>query len=236
MDDRVSPVDISTLQERVYQELRGSLQQGKFMPGEVVTIRTLARALGTSAMPVREAIQRLVAERALVQSANRTIRVAPFDLEIFSDQTRTRGAVEGYGAYRAAVRRPKGLARRLSAINTAMRGAIAAGDADGTFEANRQFHFELYRAAESPQLLEIITSLWLRSGPYLNLAMRQVPDARAVFERGTNTHDRIIDAIERGDPNQARFCLAFDIRVTAMWFRHWYRSQDVTRDSLGPAA
>ena len=236
MDDRLFPVDVSTLQERVYGQLRSALHQGKFMPGEVVTIRSLASALGTSAMPVREAIQRLVAERALVQLPNRTIRVAPFDLEIFADHTRTRGAIEGHAAYRAAVRQPGDLIDRLTAANRDMRSAIAAGDADGTLDANRAFHFALYGGAESPQLLEIITSLWLRSGPYINLALRRVPEAKTVFERGTRNHDRIIDAIERGDPKMAQFCLALDIRLTAMWFRHWYRGQDASSENLGPAA
>jgi DNA-binding GntR family transcriptional regulator len=236
MDDRLFPVDVSTLQERVYQQLRSALHQGKFMPGEVVTIRSLASALGTSAMPVREALQRLVAERALVQLPNRNIRVAPFDLEIFADHTRTRGAIEGHATYRAAIRQSADLVEQLTTANAAMRSAIAAGDADGTLDANRAFHFALYSGAASPQLLEIITSLWLRSGPYINLALRRVPEAKTVFERGTRNHDRIIDAIVQGDPKMAQFCLALDIRLTAMWFRHWYRGQDAVSENFGPAA
>ena len=81
MDDRVRPIDVTTVQERVYQELRNALYQGRFMPGEVLTIRALAAALGTSPMPVREAIQRLVTENALTQLPNRTFQVAALTLE-----------------------------------------------------------------------------------------------------------------------------------------------------------
>src|SRR5688572_6772507 len=109
MDDRVRPIDISTMQERVYQELRHALYQGRFMPGEVLTIRSLAVALGTSPMPVREAIQRLVSEKALVQMPNRTTRVAELTAGEFDEWTRIRMEIEGYAAQRAALRATAGL-------------------------------------------------------------------------------------------------------------------------------
>lgn len=47
-----------------------------------------------------------------------------------------------------------------------------AGTANDRFRyvpANREFHFRIYRAAESDVLLSIIESLWLQTGPYVNL-------------------------------------------------------------------
>ena len=61
------------LHENVYQEIRRNLIAGQFQPGEAVTLRGLAAKLGTSAMPVREALRRLVAERALDLGANRIL-------------------------------------------------------------------------------------------------------------------------------------------------------------------
>jgi len=55
-----------TLRLRVYGALARGLMGGMFTPGEAVSLRTLAARLGTSAMPVREAVSRLIAERALV--------------------------------------------------------------------------------------------------------------------------------------------------------------------------
>jgi DNA-binding GntR family transcriptional regulator len=223
MGDKVLPVDVSSLQRRVYLELQAALHQGRFMPGEAVTIRSLARAVGTSPMPVREAIQRLVAEKALVQLPNRTIRVAPFDLDIHAEQTRIRCTVEGSAAYRAAIRAPAGLMSRLQEANDDMRESIASGKTDRVLDANRRFHFELYSGAESPQLIELITSFWLRSGPFIALTLR-TPDSHVMFEAGTRVHDRIIQAVRRRDPEAARFNLALDIRAAAAWFRRRYRS------------
>ena len=223
MSDRVLTVDVTSVQERVYLELQAALHQGRFVPGEAVTIRSLAQAVGTSPMPIRGAIQRLVAEKALVQLPNRTFRVAPFDLEIHAEQTRIRCAVEGFAAYRAAIRAPAGLVGQLREANGSMREAVAAGDTDRVLDANRRFHFTLYEGAGSPQLLEMITQFWLRSGPFIAIALR-TPESHVMFEAGTRVHDRIIRRIETGYPEGARFDLALDIRAAAAWFRRRYRA------------
>ena len=54
-----------TQQERVYARLREAILSGQFMPGRPVTLRGVAEILGESPMPVREALRRLTAERAL---------------------------------------------------------------------------------------------------------------------------------------------------------------------------
>lgn len=218
MDDRVRQVDVTTIQERVYQELRDALYQGRFLPGEVVTIRSLAAGLGTSPMPVREAIQRLVAEDALTQLPNRTIRVAALTMEKYDEWIRLRSEVEGYAAQRAATRATPALCNRLRAINQKFGAAIAAEDASGMLEGNQHFHFAVYEAAESEALLKIIGSLWLRFGPML-AAVQNVPGSIEMFQRGIEVHERVIQAMERHDAVGARFALALDIRAAASWFR-----------------
>lgn len=222
MDDRVSQIDLSTLQERVYQELRSALYQGRFVPGEQLTIRSLATALGTSPMPVREALQRLVAEKALVQMPNRNFYVAPLTAVIFDELTRIRMEIEGYAARRAAVRATPATLARLREINEDFRRVVSADEPNSMLEANQAFHFVLYDAAEAPQLLEIIKSLWLRSGPFLAL-VRKVSGSIMMFERGVHIHDRVIAALERRDPATARYAIALDIRAAASWFRHNYQ-------------
>ena len=49
------------LQEQLYQNIRSCLLAGRFQPGERLKIRDLAAQWGTSPMPVRAALQRLVA-------------------------------------------------------------------------------------------------------------------------------------------------------------------------------
>ena len=219
MDDKVRPIDVTTVQERVYQELRDALYQGRFMPGEVLTIRALAAALGTSPMPVREAIQRLVTENALTQLPNRTFQVAALTLETYDEWIRMRCELEGYAAQRAALRSTAAICRRLREINAKFAKEIEAERASGMLEGNQHFHFAVYEAAQSESLLKVIGSLWLRFGPVLAF-VQHVPGSIEMFRRGVDVHERVVAAMERHDAHEARFALALDIRAAASWFKH----------------
>ncbi len=68
--------------------------------------------MGTSEIPVREAIQRLVAERALVKTSIKKICVEPFDSHAYGEVSRIRMKVEDFAASRAAILRPTRADRR----------------------------------------------------------------------------------------------------------------------------
>lgn len=226
MIEKLSPLDIRTLQERVYQQLRDALYQGRFAAGETVTIRNIAAALGTSAMPVREALQRLVAEKALVQLPSRSVTVAPFALEAFTELTRIRMSIEGMATDRAAKYGPASLADTLEAINAEMHVAIASGFTEDVLDANKRFHFAIYEAADMPQLLEIISNLWLRTGPYLGMAYRK--GSSVPFSMGIMIHSRIIAAIRARDGRKASQGLALDIWAMARWFKNHHLVNDTS--------
>ena len=234
MDDKVRPIDVTTVQERVYQELRDSLYQGRFMPGEVLTIRALAAALGTSPMPVREAIQRLVTENALTQLPNRTFQVAALTPETYDEWIRIRCEVEGYAAQRAAQRSTRAICGKLREINAAFGKAIETEDASGMLEGNQHFHFAVYEAAASDALLKIIGSLWLRFGPVLAF-VQHVPGSIEMFRRGVIVHERVVAAMERHDAHEARFALVLDIRAAATWFKHHHFGTMVEAGAEEPA-
>lgn len=216
--DKLAPIDLSTLHERVYMRLREAISQGEFDPGEVLTIRTLAASLGTSSMPVREALQRLVAEKALVQRANRSIAVAPFDLVNFGELIRIRMSIEALATRYATQKGDPDLVPRLQKVNQRMETAVRNGDVEGLLDANKSFHFTVYSAAEMPQLLEIIHGLWLRTGPYLRAAYTKVPGAAEHFLNGVRVHGRVIRAIEAGKARKAGANIALDIGLTARQF------------------
>ena len=65
LSDPARPLAHESMSQGVYRHLRERLIAGQFSPGERLTLDAVARALGTSHMPVREAIRRLAAERAL---------------------------------------------------------------------------------------------------------------------------------------------------------------------------
>src|ERR1700749_1516812 len=95
-------VERETVQEQIYVALREKLMRGGFEPGQGLKIAELAEAFGTSAMPVREALNRLTAERGLEARPNRTVHVPTLTTERLKDLKEARFAVEGLAVSRAA--------------------------------------------------------------------------------------------------------------------------------------
>jgi DNA-binding GntR family transcriptional regulator len=211
----ITAVDVTTVQERVYRELRGALQQGRLVSGQSMTVRALARAVGTSEMPVREALRRLIAEGAIIQAPNRSFQVIPMTPDRLVELTRVRVALEGMAARIATKNADQQLVEILTRLNAEMREAIEPTRADDVLRANQEFHFTIYRAAKSPQLLELIDMLWLRSGPYLADMLRGRADAREIFRRGTVVHGRLIRAMARQDADGVARALTLDMERTA---------------------
>jgi DNA-binding GntR family transcriptional regulator len=213
-----------TVQERVYAALRDQLMRGGFEPGQKLKIAELAAAFGTSAMPVREALNRLAVERALETLPSRTVRVPTLSLAALQDLREARFAVEGLAISRAAAHMTPESLTALKRIILAQTEADTDHVSEGSAQQNRAFHFAIYRQAGSAVLLPIIESLWLQFGPYLRAASERFDGGGG---RGTNHHCAILTALSQGDGSAARAALEADIgrsfdlvmRDEALWAR-----------------
>ncbi len=205
-----------TLGHRVHAELRELLVAGVLSPGEKISLRTMASRLGVSVQPVREAVARLVSDRALEVLPNRAVRVPLLTLEQFRELTAIRLAIEGFAAERAARYRDSAdlHAMRTHASGFRRAGASRAPDLPQAVVSNQAFHFTIYRAARLPELLPIIEGLWLRIGPVLNLDLRS-NISRVRVGRSARHHSELLEAIVRGNARAARAALAADIRGAA---------------------
>jgi DNA-binding GntR family transcriptional regulator len=204
----LAPVGRETLQGQVYQQLRQALMAGRFGPGQALTLRSVAEALGVSHMPVRGALQRLEAEGALnAQFTRRTLNVPELRIVELEELRDIRVELEGLATERAAnnVTKPEliEIGRRVQR----MQAASEAGDIEGYILENWGFHTAVYKASHMPQLLALVEGLWLRIGPYVRMML---PDREAMMESMPNHHD-IFAALQRGDAKSARMSIAADI-------------------------
>ena len=184
-----------TLAEQSYWRLHHELMTGSLLPEQVLTVRGVAERYGVSLTPVREAIQRLVAERALTIENARTIRVPRLDVETYRETLKIRLELEPMAAREAAARMPDAEMDRLDAVVAAHHQAILAGQAQLTLAANTDFHMSIYRASGQPVLTGIIESLWLRIGPTLNLLFPTYCGSLT----GVEMHHLAMDALRRRD-------------------------------------
>lgn len=208
----------ATLAWQVHGHLRELLVAGVLSPGEKLSLRTIASSVGVSVQPVREAVSRLVADRALDVLPNRAVRVPLLTLPQFRELTTIRVAIEGFAAQRAAGARTSADLRTMRREERAFRREQQrkAPDLDAAVASNHAFHFAVYRAAGLPELLPIIEGLWLRIGPVLNLDMRSNV-ARVRIGKAQACHDRLLAAIARGDGRGARAALTADIDGAARY-------------------
>jgi len=216
--DPIQPLAHQTLGVRVYSTLRERLMAGQFQPGERLTLAALSQALGTSAMPVREALGRLAAEEALEILPNKSVRVPVMTSRRFRELVTIRIEVEGLAMMHAAVRITAPELERLSALEDEFSTQIAAEqpDVNRVIRVNMQFHFGIYRAAGMPTLCTLIEGLWLRIGPVLNLDIRQRP-GRLAIPPAVQAHRAMLRALQAGDAAEAKRALAKDIESAAEW-------------------
>lgn len=196
-----------TVQEWVYRELREAILLGNVLPGRAITIRGLAEFLGVSSMPVREALRRLVSEKALTLPDNRRARVPEMTATKFEELVNARVALETLAAERAM---PMVNADRLELLRDIDRRTmeqVRSADVQDNIMRNYRFHRTLYGSLPSEVLMPLIESVWLQLGPFMRLAMSHIGDYYPV-----DRHNEAIDAIERRDTIALRIAIEADIR------------------------
>ncbi|MGB3291245.1 MAG: GntR family transcriptional regulator [Burkholderiaceae bacterium] len=199
-----------TLGANVLFQIKELLLTGQLMPGEQLSLRSTAEALGVSVMPVREAVYQLVADQALEVAPNRSVRVPLMSAEQFQEITKIRLQIEGYAVEQAAQHTPPELITALHRLNDRLSDAMKTADKAAVVLNNKELHFLVYAAAGMPMLVKMIESLWLRIGPVLNYDLRAGSE-RTQKRIAVAHHARMIDALERGDAEQARQALHDDI-------------------------
>lgn len=200
------PIVREKVSDQVYQRLRDGIMRGELAPGQNVTIQGLAADLDVSAMPVREALHKLSAHRALMVLSGRSVGVPELSVERLADLRRVRREIEGMAAAWASQLARKEDLAALTRFIDAMWQAERQTDRAGYLAANQQFHFHIYRMSESPTILPIIESLWLQIGPYLNLLHNS-----GNFETSNHMHEAARDALAAGDADGARAAIQSDI-------------------------
>jgi DNA-binding GntR family transcriptional regulator len=198
-----------TLQQRVYHALARGLMSGMFTPGEAVSLRTLAARLGTSAMPVREAVGRLIAEGALVMLPNRSVIIPRMSRERFIELSRARQRLEGMLAEIGCGNASKADIDALVRINEDLRQAIAAADTRTAMIGNMEFHFAFYGLARSQVVLPLVETLWRQAGPFVALSAK-MPNIRWTQRH----HGRLLAALRAGKAGAARQAVEDDIEDT----------------------
>lgn len=194
--------------DQVYAALRDALINGRIAPGRGVSLRSLAAELGVSPMPVRDAVRRLVAERALaINPANKRLSAPSLTAARLDQLTLARGWIEPELAARAAPLADNALIQALQAIDDDINAALRTGDVDRYMAANHAFHFRLYERSGAEVLLSLAGSLWLQIGPFMRVVFGRIGTLGLTADH----HAEALAALKAGDVEGVRRAIAADL-------------------------
>jgi DNA-binding GntR family transcriptional regulator len=200
---------------QAYEQIKQAILHAQFRPGEVLSIRTLAASFGISTMPVREAVTRLITEKALELLPNRGLRVPNLTDDEARDVLRARFVLEGLAVELAAARITNADIARLEECERESEDALERGQTHKGVKASLQFHLMLYRASGSQTLVDLIEALYLRYAPKVYTNMLLLPAGRGVRARFVHDHHSvIIAALRKRDKKAARRALEKDMKDT----------------------
>lgn len=140
--------------ERARRTLREWILSGELRPGEPISQVYLARLLGVSRGPLREALRLLEREGFVDQEHNRRARVAAFSLEDWDQLSAMRVSLESLAVALAVPRLNLEDIERLEEIQSQMAELARGEDGAAWEEQHRQFHAALLRPAGQRFVLE----------------------------------------------------------------------------------
>lgn len=202
----IKPITKENLGEKAYLELRAALMRGQFRSGEKFLLRQMSEQFGISATPMREALLRLVGEKALTMDARGTVITPTLSLEQLTEIRTLRVYLEGLGAAEAAKNASAADIAELENIHQKIFQCHIAADYKAAIHLNTEFHLRLCQMAKMTTLYEIVESLWVRCGPILShLYDDGLPDWEP------HPHLNVIAGLKQRDPKLAKSAIRFDI-------------------------
>lgn len=182
------------LADQVKDRILEGILTGHYPPDSRIVETQVARELGTSQAPVREALRGLEGLGFVEITPFRGARVRRPSRREIIDAYAVRSSLEGLGARLAVPRMSAADVAELAGLFDAMRAAAAGGDGHAVAEADARFHGRIVELAANATLEKVWRSLEPFSRTYITLA---VPGADPRWS--ADLHAPILAALRQGD-------------------------------------
>jgi DNA-binding GntR family transcriptional regulator len=209
MNVPAKPLENRTLREQVASHLREEILSERLPPGTELGEVGLARSLGISRGPVREALGQLAAERLVRLIPRRGAVVRRLTRQEFIDAYQVREALESLAIKLAVPLLTREERDELRAMCERMEQIAARGDTDAFFEVNREFHARLVHASGNQMLEEVHGQLVAQMGHLTKKSL----ELRGGTRESAAEHRAIMSAVDSGDPESAARLLKEHIEV-----------------------
>jgi DNA-binding GntR family transcriptional regulator len=200
---------VETLAERTYARLRYALIVGQFAPGECITLGALARQLGTSVTPVRDALSRLAAADALHQNRQLGVVVPLLSRADLDELWQLRLAIEGFAFANAAPHHRVSDWRVFKVLHADLHRAAERDDPARFAAAVWSLRRAILGLVRSSVLAMLVDRIWCRLGPTFTYMAADIARRRRI-----SCHlGAIVAAIGSRDLDQARRTVVDEIAI-----------------------
>lgn len=183
------------LSDQIARVLRASLVTGQMVPGVTYSVPALADEFGVSAMPVREAMLRLVQHGLMTSVRNKGFRVVELSPKELDDIMQLRLMLEVPATVEAAENMTDKAMRDLRRLAKDITRHAKSGELIEYIESDRHFHQTLISLANNSRLEELVDDLRSRS----RLVALDDLVAQGDLSNSAREHISMLDAIAAGD-------------------------------------
>lgn len=197
---KIGVTELTPLRDRIADSIRTSIIDGRVQPGERLTEPEVAKMLGVSRTPVREAFFRLISEGFVDAAPRRGVVVADLSPQDAEETYVLKGALEALAATLAVERVTKELPNELDRINEELRQAVEASPIDmgRVLDLNNRFHQTFSDASGNRKLSRLVTVYRRQTLRYNYIYLSAVSRLRQSVEE----HRAMIDALRRKDADE----------------------------------
>jgi len=199
-DSSGPPLATTSVSKAIAEWLSRRILTGVLGPGEPLVEAKIARELGVSRAPVREAIQRLASEGVIELIPRRSPIVAVFSVKEYHDLYDFRMLVEGYVFADFAKVATTVDHDALDAIIERMNASYQAANIPAFRDGIADFHRYVYERTPNEVARREASNLWRRTSRYRNL----VAHRSGASERSLRWHGAIVDALRSGNQGEVR--------------------------------
>jgi DNA-binding GntR family transcriptional regulator len=184
---------------KAYRAIRAAIAELRIRPGEPLSEAMLAERFNLGRMPIRAAVNRLCHDGFLIAVSRKGIFVNPLLLQDVREIYELLEAIDGMALRLAAARVSESDVAALEELVTAQERAIVAGDFEGEYRANRQFHDALVALAGNRRMSTTLELLEEQVSRATRLAAHLRNDPLGQVEN----HRSIVEALRDGDGERA---------------------------------
>jgi DNA-binding GntR family transcriptional regulator len=215
------PIPRSVLSQQVKERLLEDILAGRYPPGARIVETRVARELGTSQAPVREALRDLEALGVVESNAFRGAYVRHPSVGELLEAFVIRTELETLAARLALVRLTPDDLDVLRGYISDMQAAAASGDAHAEATADAAFHGAIVHLSGNRTLERVWRTLEPFSRTYVTIVVPGA-DRRGIADR----HLPVLDALRRGDPDRIGEVLRRHFEdAAAIIAAHWESAQ-----------